>query len=131
MLCRTPVPFREFDDDNETYAVEPIVRLDVDGNISGFRFSNQLMQAIDPGLPDADRFYAAYHELCRRVTNPVAHSTFRLDGGQVLIVAGHRVLHGREAFNAGGRRHLQDAYFEFDNVRNYRKVLRRRAVANG
>lgn len=131
MLCRTPVPFREFDDDNETYAVEPIVRLDVEGNISGFRFSNQLMQAIDPGLPDADRFYAAYHELCCRVTNPEAHSTFRLEGGQVLIVAGHRVLHGREAFDVGGRRHLQDAYFEFDNVRNYRKVLRRQGVANG
>ena len=38
------------------------------------------------------------------------------------------VLHGREAFERGGRRHLQDAYFEFDNVRNNRLVLRRSAA---
>lgn len=130
-LCRMPVPFREFDDDNETYAAEPIVRIGVDGEIRGIRFSNQLMQAIDPNLPDAGAFYAAYHELCRRVLDPATHSAFRLDGGQVLIVAAHRVLHGREAFEAGGRRHLQDAYFEFDNIRNYRTVLRRRSQTYG
>ena len=129
-LCRMPVPFREFDDDNETFAVEPIVRLDIDDEIAGFRFSNQLMQAIDPNLPDAERFYAAYHELCCRVMDSGCHSTFRLEGGQILVVAGHRVLHGREAFEAGGRRHLQDAYFEFDNVRNYRRVLQRRLTGD-
>lgn len=128
-LCRMPVPFREFDDNNETYAVEPIVRLSVDGEITGFRFSNQLMQAIDPNSPDADLFYAAYHELCRRVTRSATQSTFRLESGQILVVAAHRVLHGREAFEGNGRRHLQDAYFEFDNTRNYRRVLRER-IAN-
>lgn len=130
-LCRMPVPFREFDDDNETYAMEPIVRLDVDGDITGFRFSNQLMQAIDPNLPDAPGFYAAYHELCCRVTDSAIQTTFRLEGGQILIVAAHRVLHGREAFEATGRRHLQDAYFEFDNARNYRRVLQKRIADNG
>ena len=69
-LCATPVPFREFDDDNETYATEPMIRLDVDGNVSALRFSNQLMQAIPPGQAGAAEFYRAYHELCRRVTAP-------------------------------------------------------------
>lgn len=130
-LCRMPVPFREFDDDNETFAVEPIVRLDADGEITGFRFSNQLMQAIDPNLPGVECFYAAYHELCCRVTDGARHVTFRLEGGQILIVAAHRVLHGREGFEATGRRHLQDAYFEFDNARNYRRVLKRRIAGDG
>lgn len=126
ILCEMPVPFREFDDDTETYAVEPIVRCDTQGNITGFRFSNQLMQTIDPHVPHLADFYRAYHELCCRVADPRRYAKFRLNGGDILVVAAHRVLHGRDAFVPTGQRHLQDAYFEFDNVRNALTVLRRR-----
>jgi gamma-butyrobetaine dioxygenase len=127
-LCTMPVPFREFDDDNETYAVAPLIRCDADGRIVGLRFSNQLMQTINPNDSRAATFYRAYHKLCRLVTDPGFRSTFRLHGGEILIVAAHRVLHGREAFEETGRRHLQDAYFEFDNVRNHLTVLRHKRV---
>ena len=127
-LCDTPVPFREFDDDNETYAVEPLVRCDTDGNIVSLRFSNQLMQTLDPGAPEVGDFYRAYHALCGLLTADDVKATFRLGGGDILIVAAHRVLHGREAFEAAGRRHLQDAYFELDNVRNHLVVLKRNGV---
>ena len=127
-LCAMPVPFREFDENNETYAVAPIVRCNVDGSIAGFRFSNQLMQAIDPSDSGTAAFYRAYHELCRRVIDPESRATFRLHGKEILIVAAHRVLHGREAFDPTGRRHLQDAYFEFDNVINHLVVLRHMGV---
>ncbi|MDH3748524.1 MAG: TauD/TfdA family dioxygenase [Gammaproteobacteria bacterium] len=129
VLCRMPVPFREFDDNNETFAVAPIVRCDVDGNIAGFRFSNQLMQTVDPNDARTSEFYRAYHELCRRVTDPAARSCFRLDSGEILIVFAHRVLHGRDAFEPTGRRYLQDAYFEFDNVKNHLFVLQQKGVA--
>jgi len=129
VLCRVAVPFREFDDDNETFAVEPIVRCNSDGTIAGLRFSNQLMQAIDPNDPLAGRFYEAYRELCTRITNPDMQVSFRLKGGEVLVVAAHRVLHGRQSFEPVGRRHLQDAYFELDNVKNNLVVLRRRGKA--
>ncbi len=127
-LCAMSVPFREFDDDNETYASAPIVRCDSEGRIAGIRFSNQLMQAIDPNHTAAAEFYRAYHELCRRITDPQARVTFRLHGGEILIVAAHRVLHGREPFEATAPRRLQDAYFELDNVRNHLVVLQRKGV---
>lgn len=129
LLCEIPVPFREFDDNTETYAVQPIVRCDTNGRITGLRFSNQLMQTMNPNDRRMADFYRAYHELCRRITDPAIHVTFRLQGGEILIVAAHRVLHGRRAFEAGGGRHLQDAYFEFDNVRNHLVVLRRKGSA--
>jgi gamma-butyrobetaine dioxygenase len=125
-LCAMPVPFREFDADNETFATAPMIQLDSDGEVAAFRFSNQLMQAIPPNRPGVADFYRAYHELCRRVTAASAKAVFRLEAGQILIVASHRVLHAREAFEPTGRRHLQDAYFEYDNVRNHLVVLRRR-----
>lgn len=129
VLCKMPVPFREFDENTETYAVAPLVRCDVDGNIEGIRFSNQLMQSVDPNAPQCGMFYRAYHELCRRITEPGIQARFRLQGGEILIVAAHRVLHGREAFEPTGRRHLQDAYFELDNIRNQLFLLRRGEVA--
>ncbi len=127
-LCEMPVPFREFDDDNETYAVAPLVRCDADGNIVSLRFSNQLMQTLDPGSPGVGDFYRAYHALCGLLTADGAKARFRLVGGDILLVAAHRVLHGREAFAPTGRRHLQDAYFELDNVRNHLVVLKRKGA---
>jgi len=125
-LCNTPVPFREFDADNETFSVMPMVRCDSAGNIDGLRYSNQLMQAMDPTRPGVVEFYRAYHELSRRVMSGEARTCFRLEGGQILVLQAHRVLHGRQAFTANARRHLQDAYYEQDNVRNHLTVVRRR-----
>ena len=50
----------------------------------------------------------------------------RLEGGEILLVAGRRVLDGREAFEPTGKRHLQDGYFEVDNVKNHLLVLQRK-----
>jgi gamma-butyrobetaine dioxygenase len=127
-LSNTPVPFREFDDDNETYAVEPIIRCDCEGNFVALRFSNQLMQVLDPERSGVADFYRAYHALCILITDDAFRATFRLEGGDILVVAAHRVLHGRESFQPTGRRHLQDAYFELDNVRNHLVVLERKEM---
>ena len=125
LLCTVPVPFRIFSEEYECYAVNPMVELDSDGDVRLLRFNTAQMQAVPLSEPRLGDFYAAYHELSRRVNSPGARVSFRLEGGQVLLCAGHRVLHGRTALRSNGRRHLQDAYFEHDNVRTHLKVLRR------
>ena len=112
------VPFRQFDENNETYAEAPIIKCSSDGSVESFRFSNQLMQMIDPSREDVKSFYKAYHEVSTRVHDNKYRSTFRLNGGEVLIVASLRVLHARESFIPNGIRHLQDAYFVYDNALN-------------
>ena len=112
------VPFRQFDENNETFAEAPIIRCSSDGSVESFRFSNQLMQMINPSREDLKFFYKAYHEVSTRVHDNKYHSTFRLNGGEVLIVASLRVLHARESFTLNGKRHLQDAYFVYDNALN-------------
>ena len=118
ILSSFSVPFREFDEENETYADEPMVRLNAKDEIIGFRYSNQLMQMIDPQKKHVGLFYEAYHELCNRVNSEKYKSKFRLEAGHILLVSAHRILHGREEFKPNGKRHLQDAYFEMDNVEN-------------
>ena len=112
------VPFREFDEDNETYAEAPLIKCASDGTIESFRFSNQLMQMIDPRKDGVGEFYKAYHEISSRVHDKKYRSTFRLNGGEALVVASLRVLHAREPFKPNGKRHLQDAYFTYDNAAN-------------
>ena len=118
VLSTFSVPFREFDEENETYANEPMIRLNSKKEITGFRYSNQLMQMIDPKKKEVTSFYQAYHELCDRVNSEKYKSRFRLEGGHILLVSAHRVLHGREEFTPNGKRHLQDAYYEMDNIEN-------------
>ena len=118
LLCRFNVPFREFDDQNETYACEPIIRFDSRGKISSVRFSNQLVQTVNPKQRNVAEFYLAYHDLYRRITDPINHCKCRLHAGEILLLSAHRVLHGREAFFPNAVRHLQDAYFELDNIIN-------------
>ena len=76
------------------------------------------MQMIDPSKEGIKNFYKAYHEVSNRVHDSKYRSTFRLDAGEVLIVASLRVLHARESFIPNGKRYLQDAYFVYDNALN-------------
>jgi len=112
------VPFRQFDENNETYTVAPMINCSSDGSIESFRFSNHLMQMIDPSREGIKNFYKAYHETSRRVLDTKYRSSFRLNAGEALIVASLRVLHGRESFIPNGKRYLQDAYFVYDNALN-------------
>ncbi len=124
-LCAVPVPFRLFSEKDESCAVGPMVELDVEGNVRMVRFNTQQMQPIPLSQPRLRDFYAAYHDLSARINADAAQARFRLEAGQLLLAAAHRVLHGRTALRSRGRRHLQDAYFEHDNVRNHLTVLRR------
>ena len=124
-LCAVPVPFRLFSEEDESLAAGPMVERDVDGNVRMVRFNTQQMQPIPLDQPRLRDFYAAYHDLSARINADAAQARFRLEAGQLLLVASHRVLHGRTALRSRGRRHLQDAYFEHDNVRNHLTLLRR------
>ena len=124
-LCAVPVPFRLASADTESYAVNPVVDLDRHGNLRMVRFNTQQMQAVPLWEPRLAEFYAAYHELSTRMNDPRVQAWLRLEGGQILMVSAHRVLHGRTALHTIGHRHLQDAYFEYDNVRNHLVMLHR------
>ena len=119
ILKNFDVPFRQFDDKNETFAEAPIIKCSADGSIESLRFSNQLMQMIDPTKEGIKDFYDAYHEISSMVHDSKYSSTFRLNSGEVLIVSSLRVLHAREPFVPNGKRHLQDAYFVYDNALNH------------
>ena len=66
------VPFREFDEENETFA-EAIIKCSI--WVHGFNIQS-IMQMIDPTKHGVKIFYMAYHELTTRIHNPKYRSTF-------------------------------------------------------
>lgn len=116
LLSEVVVAHRLFSEERETYARAPLIRLDGNGEIAGFRFSNQTIQPLPLDEPRLEEWHVAYAELSRRLTDPANAATFKLGVGDAYLTHAHRVLHGRTAFSEGGARCIRDAYFEFDNI---------------
>lgn len=123
-LCRVPVTFQLFSDDEDTRATAPLVQLDTSGRVRTFRFSNQLALPLQVPFDDVEPFYDAYRRLGRMLDSPTYKVAFRSETGDLLTVHSHRVLHGRMAFDPqSGARHLQDVYMEFDDLMDRYNVL--------
>lgn len=123
-LCRIPVTFQLFSAEEDTLASAPLVQLAPGGEVVGFRYSNQLALPVDAAFDDVSAFYDAYQKLGAMIGGGEYTQEFKTQSGDLLTVHGHRVLHGRRAFDAAsGDRHLQDAYLEYDDLMARRRVL--------
>jgi gamma-butyrobetaine dioxygenase len=111
VLCEVEVGFRQYSPESDGFWRSPMVVRDSTGAFTHLRFSNQLMQPIDPIHPKLAEWYRAYRLLGRMVHDQSSAIRFRLRGGDYLMVNGYRVLHARDAYVADGPRHLQDVYF--------------------
>lgn len=124
-LTRVPVPFQLFSEDEDTWAENPMVQLDTDGEVRLFRFSNQLAQPLAAPFDQVEAFYDAYRHLGQIIDSGRYRAVFRSADGDLLTVHSHRVLHGRLPYDpTSGARHLQDVYMEFDDLMARRRVLR-------
>ncbi len=123
-LTRVDVPFQLFSDDEDTHATAPLVQLDNAGRVRTFRYSNQLAQPLNASFDEVERFYDAYRKLGRMIDSSKYKLSFKTRNGDLLTVHGHRVMHGRLAYDPmSGSRHLQDVYMEFDDMMARRRVL--------
>jgi gamma-butyrobetaine dioxygenase len=116
VLSRVPVGFRQYSEQAEGFTRAPLITLDREGRCSHLRFSNQLMQPLPFDDPELAEWYRAYRVLGSAICDPVNQVSFRLRAGDMLFVNSLRVLHGRTEFIPDGPRHLQDIYFDVDDV---------------
>lgn len=124
-LCRVPVPYQLFSEDEDTWAENPMVTLDTDGEVRLLRFSNQLAQPLAVPFEEVESFYDAYRHLAGILDSGRYRASFRSGDGDLVTVHSHRVLHGRLPYDpASGSRHLQDVYMDVDDLLARRRVLR-------
>ena len=116
VLTRVEVSFRQYSNDADGFTRAPLVVRDGSGGFKHLRFSNQLMQPLPFDHPDLAEWYRAYRLLGSMVVDPEYEVRFRLNAGETLIVHSQRVMHARAAFTPNRPRHLQDIYFDVDDV---------------
>ena len=116
VLARVEVGFRQYSTEADAFTRAPLVVRDRAGRFIHLRFSNQLMQPLAFDDSDLAQWYEAYRLLGAEIADPANHVSFRLSAGDTLFVNGFRVLHARTAYQPDGPRHLQDVYFEMDDV---------------
>jgi alpha-ketoglutarate-dependent taurine dioxygenase len=116
VLGRVEVGFRQYSTEADAFTRAPLVVRDRFGRFIHLRFSNQLMQPLAHDDTDLAAWYQAYRLLGAAIADPANHLSFRLSAGDTLFVNGYRVLHARTAYQPDGPRHLQDVYFDVDDV---------------
>lgn len=116
VLSRVEVGFRQYSTEADAFTRAALVVRDRAGRFVHLRFSNQLMQPLAFDDADLAAWYRAYRLLGAVIADPANHVSFRLNAGDTLFVNGYRVLHARSAYQPDGPRHLQDVYFEVDDV---------------
>jgi gamma-butyrobetaine dioxygenase len=119
VLTTVEVGFRQYSTEADAFTRAPLVVRDRAGRFVHLRFSNQLMQPLAFDDTELAAWYRAYRLLGAAIADPANHVSFRLSAGDTLFVNGYRVLHARTAYQPDGPRHLQDVYFEFDDVHGH------------
>ena len=82
-----------------------------------------------PHMADADipRAYASLRVFAETARDPRFQISYPFGPGDLVGFDNRRVLHGRDAFEGGGSRHLRGCYADHDDIYSRLRVLRRRA----
>jgi gamma-butyrobetaine dioxygenase len=128
ILASTPLDYRMNSARGDVQGQNPILSLDVRGQLKVFRYSNQLAQPARISSDTVERFYRAYQLLGRMLEDPNHMVEFRLNTGDMMATNNLRVLHGRKAFDpTTGDRHLQLTYMDMDDVLSRIRMIKNSA----
>jgi len=123
-LASTPMSFRMFSARGDIVSSNPLLTLDVFGELKVFRYSNQLAQTTTIAADKTTEFYRAYRQLGRLIEAPENMVQFRLNTGDIMVTNNLRVMHGRKSYDANaGARHLQLSYMDMDDVLSRIRML--------
>ena len=129
LLAGHPVPFFRRHDNWDYRAHQRVIELDRDGNVSGVTISQHLQDPMDLPQSLLDDYYPALCRFVAMMKQARFVNRFRLDSGTCLVFDNHRVVHGREAFEAtSGLRHLRGCYVDRGALRSTYRTLVKRGV---
>lgn len=85
---------------------DSVIRLDTNGDVTGFRYHTRSAAPLDVPAEDLMRVHAANMELSRMMSDESNQACYKLQAGEAVFFDNHRVMHARKAFN-DPHRHMQ------------------------
>ncbi len=71
-------------------------------------------------------YYVAYRDLMQRLQLPKYQIQIKLVEGMMAVFDNRRVLHGRQSYEATGKRHLRGCYVDRTEFKSRLRVLAKR-----
>jgi gamma-butyrobetaine dioxygenase len=114
-LASHAVPFAYVTASGERYeARSPVIRLTVDGQLSGIRFNHRALGAVDLGAAETAAWYEAYLRFAAMAEEPRRRLSLSMAPGDVALFDNERIVHGRDAFSGASERLLTGCYADRD-----------------
>jgi gamma-butyrobetaine dioxygenase len=104
----------------------PMIDLGVAGSPLTFRAFHPVRAFPDMDQQDMPRAYAAMKCFSSVAASAQFQISYPFAPGDIVGFDNRRVLHGRDAYSAGGKRHLRGIYIDQDEVRSFARVANRR-----
>ncbi len=125
-LKRIEVPWRFFDETCDIVSRWPVIVQRDDGEYEAFSFNAHIADIPDLESGQLIEFYAAYQNIMRRIRSDKYRIEYRLEPGEMVMMANKRVLHGRTGFDpASGYRHLRGYYIDLNEIDSCLRVIER------
>lgn len=109
----------------------PMIDHGVDGSPLTLRAFYPVRGFPDMAPEDMPRAYAAMRCFSQLAASDRFQMRYPFEPGDIVGFDNRRILHGRDAFESGGQRHLRGLYIDHDDVRSFaRATSRHRAAAS-
>ncbi len=108
----------------------PFIDLGVEGAPLTLRAFYPVRAFPDMAPQDQPRAYAAMRCFSQMADSERFKISYPFTPGDVVGFDNRRILHGRDAFESGGRRHLRGMYIDQDEIRSTARVVSRRLANN-
>ncbi|MCP4767602.1 MAG: hypothetical protein GY875_15170 [Gammaproteobacteria bacterium] len=132
LLSSVPIAFGAVVGDKDDWRVQGrVISLSADGVVEGIRYNGNSIGQLDLPSDLVEPVYSALESFENILYDRDLWWRPMLTPGDLLVIDNHRVLHGREAFDAAaGERHLQCCNVERDDFHNnYRRMAKRLGVS--
>ena len=130
LLTTITVPMRFHDFETDIRTRKTIINVDENGNLVELRYSPHLVDTFDMDESIMDSFYLAYRKLMDLINDSRFVISIKMKPGDLCIFDNRRVMHGRNAYEAGagysGARHLRGCYVDRSDFDSRLRVLERK-----
>lgn len=104
----------------------PLIDHGVQGSPLTLRAFYPVRAFPDMAEHDQPRAYEALAVFSRLAADPAFQISYPFEPGDIVGFDNRRILHGRDAYSAGGTRHLRGFYMDHDEIRSFARVAHRR-----
>lgn len=124
LLAETDIPFYKEHDAYDMRARQRVIELDERGEVSGVTISQHMADIFDLPQTQLDAYYPAFVKFGRMLQEKKYVMRFLLKAGECITFDNHRIVHGREAYEAkSGDRYLRGTYTDRGEMRGYYRSM--------